>query len=127
MMKIGSLKLKLSLAFGASGIFLLTMNFLLLYAGPPKAYPRTPLEVFKKNFYEVTEKLPLFFNFLLGLLTEGAFLIFLPLSLICIFLACKSLNSLHRKLTIFAIILNSINLIFSLFIAWLLFSLARGM
>jgi len=56
-----------------------------------------------------------------------AFVIFIFLSPIGIFLAVSSLNSPQRKLAIFAIALNSINLIFALCIAWFLFGLARGM
>jgi hypothetical protein len=50
-----------------------------------------------------------------------------PLSFIGIFFGNLSLNSPERKLAILAIILNSINLLLSLFIAWALFGLARGM
>jgi hypothetical protein len=66
---------------------------------------------------------------MMSLVTVGEFGFLIPffLSPVGIFLAVKSLNSPQRKLAIFAIILNSINLIFALFIAWLLFGLARGM
>jgi len=62
-----------------------------------------------------------------GTIWEFSHFFTLPLSLLGIFLGTKSLKSPRRSLAIFAIILNSINFLFALFIAWLLFGLARGM
>ena len=65
-----------------------------------------------------------------GTIWEFSHFFTLPLSLLGIFLGTKSLKSLkssRRSLAIFAIVLNSINFLFALFIAWFLFGLARGM
>ena len=125
-----NLKLLLSLTIGFIGIFLLSINFLVIALGKGPTYTRWDYTIWKKivdMYFEVPKKLPPLLELLVGILIEGTFLIFFPLSLIGIFLGIKSLSSPQRKLAIFSIILNSINLIFSLFIAWLLFGLARGM
>jgi hypothetical protein len=62
-----------------------------------------------------------------GTIWEFSHFFTIPLSFLGIFLGIKSLKSPRRALGFFAIILNSINLIFALFIAWFLFGLARGM
>jgi hypothetical protein len=62
-----------------------------------------------------------------GTIWEFSYLFTPPLSFLGIFLGVSSLNSPWRKLAIFAIVLNSIDLIFALFIAWLSYGLARGM
>jgi len=62
-----------------------------------------------------------------GTIWEFSAFSIIPFSLFGIFLVIGSARPHFQKLVIFAILLNSINLIFSLFIAWLLFGLARGM
>jgi len=115
---------------GVIGIFSLSLNFLIIALGKGPTYTRWDHTVWKKivnTYFEISGKLPFFLEFLVGILIEGAFLIFFPLSLIGTFLSITSLHSPRQKLAIFAIILNSLNFIFALFIAWLLFGLARGM
>jgi len=127
---ISHLKLLFSLMIGVIGIFSLSLNFLIIALGKGPTYTRWDHTVWKKivnTYFEISGKLPFFLEFLVGILIEGAFLIFFPLSLIGTFLSITSLHSPRQKLAIFAIILNSLNFIFALFIAWLLFGLARGM
>jgi hypothetical protein len=117
-------KLPSSLIIGAIGIILLSINFSYLYGGPPEEY--TTESGLKKIYSFIMSRSTIL---MMSLVTVGEFGFLIPffLSPIGIFLAVKSLNSPQRKLAIFAIVLNSINLIFALFIAWLLFGLARGM
>ena len=120
-------KLTFSLIIGSIGIILLIWDFLLFYGGPPGEKCYTLLECVIKSYSDLIEKLPLYLSVFVGYTIGFAFVIFLFLSPVGIFLAVKSLNSPQRKLAVFAVLLNSINLIFALFIAWLLFGLARGM
>jgi hypothetical protein len=117
-------KLLFSLIIGVVGIILLTINFSYLYGGPPGEY--TTESGFKKIYSFIMSRSMIS---MMCLVTIGEFGFLIPffLSPVAIFLAVKSLNSPQRKLAIFAIILNSLNFIFALFIAWLLFGLARGM
>ena len=117
-------KLLTSLIIGVTGIILLIVNFSYLYGGPPGEY--TTESGFKKIYSFLMSRSTIL---MMSLVTIGEFGFLIPLFLspFGIFLAVKSLNSPQRKLAIFAIILNSLNLIFALFIAWLLFGLARGM
>ena len=62
-----------------------------------------------------------------GTIWEFSYFFTLPFSFLGFFLGIRALNSSQRKLAIFAIFLNLFNFIFALFIAWLLFGLARGM
>jgi hypothetical protein len=78
-------------------------------------------------FYRITKNLPFWARIVLEGGVGYSFVMFLLLSPVGIFLAIRSLNSPQRKLAIFAVIPNLINLIFALFIAWFLFGLARGM
>jgi len=128
MTNISSKKLYFSLTIGIIGIIFLIISFLYWYGGPTEAYPYPPgiLGCFKRTYHFLMKTSPLSY-ILLSLLGQFGFFIPLFLSPFGISLATKFLNSSHRKLAIFAILLNSINLIFSLFIAWLLFGLARGM
>jgi hypothetical protein len=113
-----------SLIIGAIGIVLLIINFSYLYGGPPGEY--TTESGFKKIYSFIMSRSTIL---MMSLVTIGEFGFLIPLFLspVGIFLAVSSLNSPQRKLAIFAVILNSINLIFALCIAWLLFGLARGM
>mgnify|MGYP001057397539 CR=1 FL=1 len=125
-----TLKLLFLLIIGFIGTFLLSLNFLVIALGKGPTYTHWDYTVWKKTvnmYFKVTEKLPPLLEFLVGIIIEGAFLIFFPLSLIGIFMGIKSLSFSTRKLAIFAIFLNLFNFIFALFIAWLLFGLARGM
>jgi hypothetical protein len=80
------------------------------------------------NFLRFLLPLKRWFYILIGgTIWEFSYLFTPLLSFLGIFLGVSSLNSPWRKLGIFAIALNSIDLIFALFIAWLLFGLARGM
>jgi len=117
-------KLLTSLIIGVTGIILLIINFSYLYGGPPGEY--TTESGFKKIYSFIMGR---FTILMMCVVTVGEFGFLIPLFLspVGIFLAIKSLNSPQRKLAIFAIVLNSINLIFALFIAWFLFGLARGM
>jgi len=121
-------RLYFSLTIGIVGIIFLIVSFLYWYGGPTEAYPYPSgiLGSFKRIYHFLMRTSPLSY-ILFSLLGQLGFFISLFLSPFGIFLATKVLNSSHRKLAIFAILLNSINLIFSLFIAWLLFGLARGM
>ena len=111
-----------SLLIGIIGIIFLGMNLTLFFY-----HTETFLGEIAILFYRVTKDLPFWARIILEGSIGFAFVIFIFLSPVGIFLAVRSLNSPQRKLAIFAIILNSINLIFALFIAWLLFGLARGM
>jgi len=111
-----------SFLIGVIGIILLGMNLTLLFY-----HTETSIGKIATLFYRVTKELPFFARIILEGGVGFSFMLFLFLSPFGIFLATKSLNSSHRRLATFAILLNSINLIFSLFIAWLLFGLARGM
>jgi hypothetical protein len=128
MKNLSNKKLFISLGIGIIGVIFLIISFLYWYGGPTEAYPYPPgmLGFFKKVYHSLM-KLSTFTYILLSLVGQFGFLISFFLSPVGIFLAVKSLNSPQRKLAIFAIVLNSINLIFALFIAWLLFGLARGM
>jgi hypothetical protein len=117
-------KLLPSLIIGAIGIILLIINFSYLYGGPPGEY--TTESGFKK-IYSFTMSRSTILMMSIVTLGEFGFLIPLFLSPVGIFLAIRPLTSPQRKLAIFSIVLNSINLIFALFIAWFLFGLARGM
>jgi len=123
-MKNNTKKLLPSLIIGVIGIILLIINFSYLYGGPPGEY--TTESGFKKIYSFIMSRSTILMMFVVTV-GEFGFLIPLFLSPVGIFLAVRSLNSPQRKLAIFAIILNSINLIFALFIAWFLFGLARGM
>jgi hypothetical protein len=125
--KSPNLRLIFSAIVGTIGVLLLSLNFLGIYAGPPVANPSTVPEKLISIHFHLMERLPFFLAVLIYYPIILAFVIFLFLSPVGIFLAFKSLNSPWRKLAIFAIALNSIDLIFALFIAWLLFGLARGM
>jgi uncharacterized membrane protein len=121
-------RLYFSFALGILGIPLLFLNISSVlggFGGREPAY--TVWEKIANHIYYFSEKLPSFKFIDLIWCISLSFLLFLFASPLSIFLAVKSLNSPQRKLAIFAVILNSINLIFALFIAWLLFGLARGM
>jgi hypothetical protein len=128
MKNLSNKKLFISLGIGIVGVIFLIISFLYWYGGPTEAYPYPSgmLGFFKKVYHSLM-KLSTFTYILLSLVGQFGFLIPFFLSPVGIFLAVKSLNSPQRKLAIFSIVLNSINLIFALFIAWLLFGLARGM
>jgi len=108
-----NLSLFFSILIGVLGIILLSLNFLYLWW----RIPEIPLEI--------KEKLPFFLGSLINILRFFAFLFFFLLSPLAIFLATKSLKA-QRKLAIFTIILNTINLIISVFIGWLVYGLATG-
>ena len=112
----------ISLFLGVIGIILLGMNFILLYY-----FSETFLGKIARFFNKVIDNLPFWVGTLLGYSISFAFIIFLVFSPIGIWLGVKSLKFPERKIAILSIILNSINLFLSLFIAWLLFGLARGM
>jgi len=122
-------RLCFSLALGIIGVPLLFLNLIYPvlggFGGKEPAY--TIWEKIANNIYYFSEILPSFRFIDLSWCISFLFVVFLLVSPVGIFLAVKSLNSPQRKLAIFAVILNSINLIFALFIAWLLFGLARGM
>jgi hypothetical protein len=129
MKNLSNKKLLVSLGIGVFGMFLVIQNFLFLQY----RYEETPVGFIQKIYFSLVE---VYYSLIsqsmismMVLVTVGEFGFLIPffLSPFGIFLAVKSLNSPQRKLAIFAIILNSINLIFALFIAWLLFGLARGM
>lgn len=67
--------------------------------------------------------------YLLSWYINLAFIFVFFFSIIGIFLGVQIFNNIFekRKIALVGIVLNSINLIFSLLIAWLLFGLARGM
>jgi len=129
MKNISDKKLVISVGIGIIGIILVVQNFLFL----KYRYEETPIGIIQKMYYSLVNMYysltsqSMISMIVLVTLGEFGFLIPLFLSPIGISLAVKSLNSPQRKLAIFAIVLNSINLIFALFIAWLLFGLARGM
>jgi len=121
-----SLKLIFSLILGIIGLIGLVLNYSCLF--PPGEIPYILSEKVCKIYEAMTvynEKLPFFLRFFFSLI-QFAFLIFLFLSPLGIFLGIKSLKT-HRKLAIFAIVLNSINLAFSLFIGWLVYGIAKYM
>jgi hypothetical protein len=111
-----------SFFIGIIGIILLGMNLILFFY-----HSETFLGKIVAFFYRITKSLSFWARIVLEGSIGYSFVIFLFLSPISIFLAVRSLNSPQRKLAIFAVVLNSFNLIFALFIAWLLFGLARGM
>jgi hypothetical protein len=128
MKNLSNKKLLVSLGIGVVGIFLVIQNFLFLQY----RYEETPVGIVQKIYFSLVK---VYYSLIsqsmismMVLVTVGEFGFLIPLffSPLGIFLAVKSLNSPQRKLAIFAIILNSINLIFALFIAWFLFGLARG-
>jgi hypothetical protein len=129
MKNLSNKKLLVSLGIGVVGIFLVIQNFLFLQY----RYEETPVGFIQKIYFSLVK---VYYSLIsqsmismMVLVTVGEFGFLIPffLSPLGIFLAVKSLNSPQRKLAIFAIILNSINFIFALFIAYLLFGLARGM
>jgi len=122
-------RLHFSLGLGIIGIPLLFLNFIYPVLGGVggKEPTYTVWEKIANGIYYLSEKLPSFKFIDVSWCISLLFVLFLFLSPLGIFLAFKFLNSPQRKLAIFAIVLNSINLIFALFIAWLLFGLARGM
>ncbi|MCD6124763.1 hypothetical protein J7J18_00150 [bacterium] len=124
--EVFNLKLFFSLIIGILGVIFLFFNFLYLYA-PPVAHPYTIFEKITTAHYHLIEKLPLLLRvFFLDFLEELAFLIFLFLSPIGIFLGNKAYESTKQNLAIFAIVLNIINLIFSIFIGWAILGLTTG-
>jgi len=116
-------KLYLSLVIGITGILLLSFSFLYFYgASHPFTIPGKIADIFIKVLYQ----LPPFLASFLGVPVSFAFLIFLFLSPLAIFLANKAYESTKQNLAIFAMLLNIINLIFSIFIAWLVYGLTTG-
>jgi len=111
-----------SLLIGIIGIIFLGMNLTLFFY-----HTETFLGEIANLFYRSTKNLPFWARIVLESGIGYSFVMFFLFSPVGIFLAFQSLNSPQRKLAIFAIVLNSINLIFALFIAWFLFGLARGM
>jgi hypothetical protein len=111
-----------SFFIGIIGIILLGMNLTLFFY-----HSETFLGKIAALFYRITRSLPFWTRIVLEGGIGYSFIMFLFLSPLGIFLAFKSLTSPQQKQAIVAIILNSINLIFALCIAWLLFGLARGM
>ena len=117
-----------ALGMGIVGLLLLLFNFTYWLGIGKPSY--SVLGKFSKIIYRISisyYSTPFFLGKFFSYLSGFAFLCFLFVSPIGIILGVKSLNSSSRKLAIFAIILNSINFLFALFIAWLLFGLARGM
>ncbi len=106
------LKLFFSFVLGIGGLILLICN-LIVEMFLPVATPSNLGEILSKRI-----------RYTLGTPSEVLFILVFPLSLIGLFLGIKALK---RKIAILAIILNALNLLFSLFIAWLLFGLARGL
>jgi len=123
--EVFNLKLFLSLIIGILGVIFLFFNFLYLYA-PPVAHPYTIFEKITTAHYHLIEKLPLPLGVFFAYLEELAFLIFLFLSPIGIFLGNRAYESTKQNLAIFAIVLNVINLIFSIFIGWVILGLTTG-
>jgi len=111
-----------SLFVGVTGVIFLGMNFILLCY-----HSETFLGKVARFFNKILDSLPFLIGTILGYSIGFAFIIFLVLSPVGICLGVKSLKSPERKFAILSIILNSLNFLFSLFIAWLLFGLARGM
>jgi len=122
-------QLYFSFVLGIVGVSLLFINLIYPilggFGGKNPTY--TVWEKIANDIYYLSERLPSFKFIDLSWCISFLFVVFLFFSPFGIFLAVRSLNFPQRKLAIFSIILNSINLIFSLFIAWLLFGLARGM
>ena len=123
--EVFNLKLFFSLIIGILGVIFLFFNFLYLYA-PPVAHPYTIFEKITTAHYHLIEKLPLPLGVFFAYLEELAFLIFLFLSPIGIFLGNRAYESTKQNLAIFAIVLNVINLIFSIFIGWVILGLTTG-
>ena len=123
-MESNNKKLFLSIVIGIIGSVLLIVNFLYLYGGPPGEY--TTESGFKRIYSFLMSRSTILMMCLVTI-GEFGFLIPLFLSPIGIVLSVKCFKFSQLKLAIFAIVLNLINLIFALFIAWLLFGLARGM
>jgi len=128
MKNISNKKLHLSFIIGIIGIIFLVISFFYWYGGPTEAYPYPSgiPGLFKKT-YHLLMRTSIFSYIFLSLLGQFGFLIPAVLSPIVILFILRSFNSSQRKLAIFAIFLNLFNFIFALFIAWLLFGLARGM
>jgi len=124
--KILNLKLAISLILGIIGIISLIFNFSCLYHGGVDYYTLTAkiCKIYKTIAYN--KDVPFFLCFIFGILIEGAFLIFFFLSPLGIFLANKAYESTKQNLAIFAIVLNVINLIFSIFIGWAILGLTTG-
>jgi len=122
-------RLYFSLALGIIGVPLLFLNLIYPvlggFGGKEPTY--TIWEKIANDIYYFSEILPSFKFIDLSWCISFFFMVFLLVSPVGIFLAVRLLNSPQRKLAIFAVVLNSFNLIFALFIAWLLFGLARGM
>jgi len=117
------LKLYLSLIIGVTGILLLSFSFLYFYgASHPFTIPGKMANVFIKLLYQ----LPPFLATFLSIPVSFGFLIFLFLSPIGIFLGNKAYKSTKQNLAVFAIVLNIINLIVSVFIGWLVYGLSTG-
>lgn len=111
--------LSISLGLGIVGVILLFLSVVVNdLVCPPFLLP---LHDFLNRFSWNTPLLGtlwMFFYF--------SFIIVFLLSIIGVILGIKCLKT-AKKIATFVIILNSINLLFSLLIAWLLFGLARGM
>jgi len=123
--EVFNLKLFLSLIIGILGVIFLFFNFLYLYA-PPVAHPYTIFEKITSAHYDFVEKLPYFLDLFFSFLAYFAFPFFFFLSPIAIFLANKAYESTKQNLAIFAMLLNIINLIFSIFIGWVILGLTTG-
>jgi hypothetical protein len=100
------------------------IGFLLLISGSSMNYLLCP-EILASfgHFLRELSGVNIFFGYI-GTFLYFSFIFVFFLSIFGIFCGIKSYN---RILAILAIILNSINLLLSLFIAWALFGLARGM
>ena len=120
-------KLILSLVIGIIGVLALSYMLLEIVVVPPVAYPSTLPEIIVSKVNHWLNTLPSFLGFVFSSFLTVSYFIFIPLSIIGIILARNVLKIARKKLAVFAIILNLINLIFSFIIAWLLFGLARGL
>ena len=106
------LKLTFSFLTGICGMTLALCNLIVIMF-LPVATPSNIGEIISKKL-----------RYTLGSPSHFLFLFVIPLALVGIFLGIKSLQ---KKIAIFIIALNLINLFLSLLIAWFLFGLARGM
>lgn len=121
-------KIYISLLIGIIGFYLVLYNFLYYYEGPPSAHPVSLHKLIVKSIEDIlVERTPQwisdFFYYVLGF----GFIIVFFVSPLGIFIGVKFYRFSERKLVLVAILLNVFNFFFSLFIAWLLFGLARGM
>ncbi len=116
--KFSNLKLILSLSIGIIGIIILSFNFSCLcqYISP----------VAEKICHNLSKNLPLHLIMIVDFVGHFGFSIVFFLSLICIFLGINSLKTPSKNLAVFAIVLNIINLIISVFIGWLVYGLSTG-